>query len=83
MKWTNKLPTEPGLYVWRIGKGCEPSFVRLDRCYDTLSKKALLLIGYPVFSTLTRTPADLGGQWAGPIEEPDEIKEELSNDEQH
>ena len=72
MKWSKELPTKPGLYAWRIAKGCEPSFVRLIQCYDTITKTTDLYIDFPVFSTLTQHPVDIGGEWAGPIEEPEE-----------
>ena len=71
MKWTNELPTEPGWYAWRIGKGHSPSFFYLVWGVDVVKNtEKKLLVMYPVFCTLTQTPADIGGQWAGPIEEP-------------
>ena len=73
MTWTSELPTEAGWYAWRIGKGCSPSFIYLVWGVDVVKKtEKKLLVMYPMFSTLTQTPADIGGQWAGPILEPTE-----------
>lgn len=74
MKWTNTLPTKPGWYIWRIYKGCTPSFVYLVLAHDVITKTTGLCVMYPVWSTMNQTPADLGGQWAGPIEETEDAE---------
>ena len=83
MKWTNELPKEPGWYAWRIGKGHSPSFIYLIWGVGVgKNTEKKLLVMYPAFSTLTQTPEDIGGQWAGPIEEPEEEHDNHTSNQQ-
>lgn len=61
LRWTTEPPKKPGWYWWRWCKGAElnPLYVRDG-----------LIVEYPRQS-LTHV-AGIGGEWAGPIPEPEE-----------
>ena len=61
LRWAKEPPKEPGWYWWRWCRGAElvPLYVRDG-----------LIVEYP-HQSLVRV-VDLGGEWAGPIPEPEE-----------
>lgn len=71
VRWSSKLPEERGLYIWRASKGSPPIFVAIEKAYgiEADGKPTLMISRGLTVSTKVRTPADIGGEWVGPIEE--------------
>ena len=73
--WTTKTPTEPGWYWWRRCDKIVPSMVYVTR--ESVVRPA------PRDNWIVLFPhgkemgvAECGGQWAGPILEPKESKDD-------
>lgn len=71
VRWSSKLPEERGLYIWRPNKYAPPIFVAVEKAYgiEAAGKPTLMISRGITVSTEVRTPADIGGEWVGPIEE--------------
>jgi hypothetical protein len=79
MNWTTTLPTLPGWYFWRPGdttdkvfvakgrrRGLPPGVYQVTGAFDSF----FLMVERQGFAV-----GMLNGQWAGPIEEPEESTE--------
>ena len=73
MKWTSETPSAPGVYYWRAGGGCAVKTVILEYVRGTTAFTKELHMTYPK-SECTAVPYArfMGGEWAGPIPEPEE-----------
>ncbi len=67
LRWTNEKPTTPGWYWWRLLYS-QDIIVEL-RLGGGVNAKQLWVLDY---LDIARPLKDVGGQWAGPIEEPQE-----------
>lgn len=65
MIWTTEKPTKPGWYWWRREKGFIPSFLHVTT--DHLKGTGFFIVG-----AYTVRFQNIGGEWAGPIPEPEE-----------
>lgn len=77
IRWSSVTPTETGLYAWRPNRFATPVFLTIAGFYGLTTDGSPLLVvsrGLTV-TTAVHTPADLGGEWIGPIEEQDENTE--------
>ena len=63
MKWTNDKPSVEGWYLWRLRGKSQDSFHWLAYFYEAEMNQ--------VWSDGTTMVMPDGGQWAGPIPEPD------------
>ncbi len=67
MIWTREKPTQPGWYWYRTLHHGKPTFVDMVRVYpygDTFLVRSMEFAGTFI--------KDFTGEWAGPIEEPEE-----------
>lgn len=74
IRWSSVTPTETGWYAWRPNRYSEPIFLTVVKYYGLTTDGAPTLVvsrGLTV-TTAIQTPANLGGEWIGPIEEQDE-----------
>lgn len=63
--WTKEPPTEPGWYWWRYGPGTRPGMVCL---FQTGAVRHALAHWA---GEKEPTPAEMGGEWAGPLTPPE------------
>lgn len=73
MKWTSEIPTQFGLYLWRHNKDFLPhiALLQIDK-YGYGGKKAMRAIYHTIHEYQYKYAEDIGGEWAGPIPEPEE-----------
>lgn len=67
MKWTADLPTVTGWYWWRIK---EKAWMGIHHVQQSIDESGACYCA--VTTTEGDTVEDLGGEWAGPIDPPDE-----------
>lgn len=74
MTWTSEPPTEPGLYLWRLNKDFLPDLVFLTcDTYGYFGKPGAMETTYHTDNFYQNKLAEnIGGQWAGPIPEPED-----------
>ena len=67
MKWIKEKPTKPGWYWWHIKSGFIPDMVYVTK---TVGKDRMIIL-YP-HSDKVLYADECGGEWSGPILEPEE-----------
>lgn len=74
IRWSSVTPTETGWYAWRPNRYSEPIFLTVVKYYGLTTDGAPTLVVSRglIVTTAVQTPADLGGEWIGPIKEQDE-----------
>ena len=72
MKWTKEKPMKSGWYWWRPKKNFVPhiAYVVWESVIHPVQKDRMFVL-YPPFS-VEFTVNERGGEWAGPIQEPEE-----------
>lgn len=71
MKWTSEKPTKPGWYWYRRGPALGWCVVTVDHLI-TWANRCLVDTPQLVVIDFAVPLDEMGGQWAGPLEEPQE-----------
>ena len=73
LSWTTEKPTQTGWYFWRLRKGGVAITERVERIEDRMHSTGIQFYVESFTNDPSEPVKEIGGEWAGPIEPPEDI----------